>query len=688
MQTPSRIINNNGKNNDELADPLLETNPAKSPSKTIDKMYQTVVVGYGPVGLAAALVAASHCEASERVAILADRRDEKGVRQQVLWIQEDVYNFLKKYTNKPEPDGGESNLMDQLEKQGKMRDAGIYPELLYLAEGELVEGTKFRRAAEQTVKMGGYYITTGELEALLDEAMLSNKHLRDKIDIFDVEKIPADILSNWQFREEKANPDKSLLDHASPKYQKLQKEIEFKSDEQVAKEQMLAEYLRLDRKSQAISVRVIDNIEKPATEQQATVKTISFQYLVAADGARRSLIKALSSTTLPGELAFGYTQEPLDKTKHVVATFHLKGDPVEIDRLIFNRKDSDPPLSPVSLDVLKKEYGWNHLARPFTQIYAVDDIIYIGAELPASIAEDRKKSFEYAKLLLRDKLPESVIKNISEREFTPNKFGKKQELLAASRFDLELGDVNISLLVCTEEDVPSLIFIMGDALKNPLYTTGTGVQTGLREVMAFDKFLNSPREAENVGRYHADVRALTDPIHEKQNKWVLGRLESERQAKKYKQCFDDLCIISQSLSSCVKFYDEYARTKRPFFERKIDSSVKESIKHLLEIYNQIKVCNELSPATFTDYEATLKSKGISPSMLLVDSGGKEESIGQKLMNTCDKVLHVFVPPELKAMVIKLRQNVQQAFDNLKKIDSEQITVVGKQGTPTLKSRRI
>jgi len=49
--------------------------------------YHTVAVGSGPVGLLSALSALQHCNPGEKVAILADRREELGVRQQVLWIQ-------------------------------------------------------------------------------------------------------------------------------------------------------------------------------------------------------------------------------------------------------------------------------------------------------------------------------------------------------------------------------------------------------------------------------------------------------------------------------------------------------------------------------------------------------------------------------------------------------------------------
>lgn len=57
--------------------------------------YNTVVIGAGPIGLMAAICALKHAEGGEKVAIVADRIEELGVRQQVLWIQEDVFAFIK-----------------------------------------------------------------------------------------------------------------------------------------------------------------------------------------------------------------------------------------------------------------------------------------------------------------------------------------------------------------------------------------------------------------------------------------------------------------------------------------------------------------------------------------------------------------------------------------------------------------
>ncbi len=43
----------------------------------------------------AAASALQHCPPGEKIAIVADRIEELGVRQQVLWVQKDVFDFME-----------------------------------------------------------------------------------------------------------------------------------------------------------------------------------------------------------------------------------------------------------------------------------------------------------------------------------------------------------------------------------------------------------------------------------------------------------------------------------------------------------------------------------------------------------------------------------------------------------------
>lgn len=57
--------------------------------------YETVLIGSGPVGLLSTLAALKFAEKDNKVALIADRKEELGIREQVLWIQQDVYDFVK-----------------------------------------------------------------------------------------------------------------------------------------------------------------------------------------------------------------------------------------------------------------------------------------------------------------------------------------------------------------------------------------------------------------------------------------------------------------------------------------------------------------------------------------------------------------------------------------------------------------
>ncbi|RUR12313.1 hypothetical protein [Legionella sp. km772] len=453
---------------------------SKEKLKSAEKIpsYHTVAVGSGPVGLLSALSALQHRKPGEKVAVLADRREELGVRQQVLWIQEDVFQFIKKMV-------GEdliNRFMDELAITEDEED--------------------------------GYYLTTGDFERLLYIA-LSEYTQGEDYDFIDVQKI--------------------------------------------APKQKITDAIQINKEQQVISVQGLA-INGVPIEGAPKTCSLNFKNLVAADGARRTLAKAMGEE----DVIFDETQRPLHHTKHVVATFRLPEGttPQSCSKLkvypgatgaetVSMPTLEDIPFSrditPCSLAQLKTDFGWKGHTRPHSQIYATRDVVYIGAEMPADLPKEKAR--EYAIRMMHDQLPQDFIDKMTEIPCDLNTaYGRKMEQLKVSVFDIELGELNKTLQVCANEDEDQLgvIFYMGDAKKNPLYTTGTGVQTGVREVMGFDTYLDSvstpkldsdkrtdkQRLRDALESYHVHTQELLGDIRTKQDGWIEGRVKKEKEAEK------------------------------------------------------------------------------------------------------------------------------------------------------------
>lgn len=458
-----------------------ETLPLEAPIN-----YFTVVIGTGPIGLLSGLSALRYCDETEKIAIVADRLDELGIRQQVLWIQKDVYDFIKDVVG--------NELM-----QRYIESNAIYEDL------------------EE-----GYYITTGDFEQLCFDALSVQYTMGEHYDLYQSKKITSD--------------------------------------------EDLTKNLQIDLKGHRIKMAFLAcNDQQFPREGQ--MRTLCFKYLTAADGAKRSVARSIGDDLV----LFDETQAPLAHTKHLVATFQIpkQTNPKTCLMLKKKGKSATDLLTPCSLDTLKHQFGWSHPTRPYSQIYSTADVIYIGVEMPDNLPHAAAR--EYAIALMADTLPKSYIDQISDIpcDLTTS-YGQKRQKLSLSAFDISLGDLNRTVLPCGDTADPretAVIFFLGDNRKNPLYTTGTGVQTGVREVILFDIFLKNQHAQtasleQNLGIYHAGVRAIIENIMLVQDKWIATRRHTLTTAQENYQVFQvmktDLARLNHYMSTLQALVD---RTK-------------------------------------------------------------------------------------------------------------------------------
>ncbi|KTD62367.1 hypothetical protein [Legionella shakespearei] len=501
--------------------------------------YQTVAIGTGPIGLAAALSALRHCKQNEKVAIVADRLEELGIREQILYIDQDVLDFLTKLVG-----------TDLIE--------------LYKAELTITPG-----------KQSGFFITTGDLEKLLFTALKNNYQEGVHFDLFQAKKIGPG--------------------------------------------QKSADAIQIDQQNTTITMQTIGTNGKSTAPTETTLK---FKYLIGADGAKRSIAKSLGEDEPIFDVT---TQHPLPHTKHVVAIFripegtspqacvHMKVAPESTgpERKVVEATGSLPErvIDPCPLSELRDKYGWQAYNRPHSQVLATRDVIYIGAEIPAHLSKEEAK--EYGKLLMRDHLPQEYIDRIQDTAYdVTTSFGKKQDQLRVSMFDILLGDLNQTLRVCGDtahEETTGAMFFMGDSRKNPLYTTGTGAQTGIREASSFDEFLSSMSMPDaELGKclaaYHAHARAILDKVGETQEKWILMREGRVKDAVKNFEDFNkhkgDIASISLLIKKVNQWRDETAE-KADEHSDFLDE-VHKNLNELLDKYKKVFECCK-DPDDITSY---------------------------------------------------------------------------------------
>ncbi|PWY54946.1 hypothetical protein DGG96_14175 [Legionella qingyii] len=197
----------------------------------------------------------------------------------------------------------------------------------------------------------------------------------------------------------------------------------------------------------------------------------------------------------------GMTEVPC----HGTTTFVITGK-VTCDDL----RDNQRSLDLTSWQSALKEFGWNLVRPPRIRVFYANDILYIGAEIPAKMMDEKNapiKEYEEQITQYTRKIASLVFPNLPINELPVNPHLR-------SRFRTPRGEKG-TVITTISSDVQNItIFHHGDSRYLPHYQTGSGFVTG---------FLQNELYAEVYGRtsfkellelaYKKDPRGVYKGIH-------------------------------------------------------------------------------------------------------------------------------------------------------------------------------
>ncbi|KTD64595.1 gamma-glutamyl-gamma-aminobutyrate hydrolase family protein [Legionella shakespearei] len=578
-----------GRNEDED-----RTASVSIPEKTKD--YQTVCIGMGPVGLLAAL---SAMDRGEKIVILTDRAPDTGlsIRQQVLGVDDEAMMFVKSLVR---PEIWEYYVRNNIitlhpydapnpDKPGKMMSLNYWYFSIGGLEKMLIDECS-ARIDDRCIKLSGKSDPEEAREAVRSQV---------GIDVLVVDKIDPKLTASIQLS------GKTRLNYSSDtniadilKYLRAQTLLRQKHMD-----------IRQDEKTITVTgIKSVNGVPTPVAEQR---QTFGYEHIAIANGGKQAAEKALA-TVFHAENV--HASEPIINS-HVAVIFNLKGslghppvafDAHELMRQIEQAK-KDKTSEPIKMVALR-EYGWTDASRPHQQIYASrantleHEFCYIGCEypealkvpairvaielklsnpaeyeksVPARIREaidrdpnkdhanliSKKLCRQWSRMLFQDALPENICDAhitdpVYDNPSDPIQIGQRQ--LETSPFDLAFSELDTSIIISGDplhEDVGTIVSL-GDGRMLPLYTTGTGFQTGAKMAMhyhhaqtALAKGLAAFKEKYHwdsgstkdeseqyraeyqklIGdvytRYHAGVRSEIDKIRVVQAEWIEKRNE-------------------------------------------------------------------------------------------------------------------------------------------------------------------
>jgi gamma-glutamyl-gamma-aminobutyrate hydrolase PuuD/uncharacterized protein YjbI with pentapeptide repeats len=210
---------------------------------------------------------------------------------------------------------------------------------------------------------------------------------------------------------------------------------------------------------------------------------------------------------------------------------------------------------------------------------------------------------DWSRMLLKDALPEvvCVVSNITDPEYSPTERGK--DILSTSQFDLGFFELGRSIYPLGSRESGRAFFIsVGDGRMFPLYTTGTGAQTGLKLARLYDKAKRDymglmlglgkepkfqvlmsttnanqldPKKCEShqviyneyldevekivgkvYGEYHAASRQVIDEIREVQGKWIDTRNQRFQKAEQVFEILQDAIGLEKRVSGVLSTCQE------------------------------------------------------------------------------------------------------------------------------------
>lgn len=217
----------------------------------------------------------------------------------------------------------------------------------------------------------------------------------------------------------------------------------------------------------------------------------------------------------------------------------------------------------------------------------------------------------WSRLLLRDALPQSVCTFSMLSEPTYEAIDKGKQVLSTSAFDLGFAELGQSVLVNgNQTEGYNAVMSMGDGRMFPLYTTGTGAQTGLKLAQAFhqakEKYSALQQElkqqkqyswlfdqttgelltetqveptkqpsyqqtlaafkdkantlvADTYAEYHANARAVVDEIRDVQAKWIEARNKRFYEAQKTFDTVSSATDLGHKIDAFINHYQSNLR---------------------------------------------------------------------------------------------------------------------------------
>lgn len=171
------------------------------------------------------------------------------------------------------------------------------------------------------------------------------------------------------------------------------------------------------------------------------------------------------------------------------------------------------------------------IAAEFRELLSQDDGVAIFAafsEDPRAVAQVSKKLIrEWSRLLIKDALPKEVCSEafLADPAYSSRDRGK--QILSTSQFDLGFFELGQSIAVLDDpESGLGAITSMGDGRMFPLYTTGTGAQTGLKLAQAFHQAKERYLEDDYILRTKGRLETRTRTIQVEDTSFVAGIISS------------------------------------------------------------------------------------------------------------------------------------------------------------------